>query len=53
MGSVFEIQLWKPYDDGRVGYGYQEFWRGDSLILAVWNIFKAKRTGYVSVLYWR
>lgn len=58
MGNTWEIQVWKRLDDrggAYVGdYGYEEFWRGQSALSALWNFIKAKREGYGCVtLHWR
>ena len=52
MGNTFEVLVWvKQFDDL---YGYDEFYRGESLIAAIWNFFKAKRQGHGCVtIHWR
>lgn len=51
MGTKFEIEVWKKSDGG---CAYEEFWRGESLIAALWNLYKAKREGHGCVtLHWR
>lgn len=53
MGNAWEIQVWK-YRDWAEDYGYEEFWRGESCVVALWNLFKAKRAGHGCVtLHWR
>lgn len=54
MGSKFEIQVWtrREWLDGE--YGYEEFWRGESVIGAIVNLIRARQYGYGCVtLSWR
>ena len=53
MGNTWEVKVWAPqWKDGE--YYWSEFWRGESFILAVWHLFRAKRQGYGCVaMYWR
>lgn len=55
MGNTWEIKVWTRLEEWRGGgYGYVEFWRGQSWMAAVWNFIKAKRAGYGCVaLHWR
>ena len=53
MGNTLEIQVWK-FVDWRDAYAYEEYWRGESWIAALWNFLKAKREGHGCVtLHWR
>ena len=54
MGNTWEIQVWKSIEWQGGAYGYEEFWRGESWIAALWNFLKAKRKGYGCItLHWR
>jgi hypothetical protein len=53
MGNTFEISVWKMID-WKNEYGYEEFWRGENCIMALYQFIKAKREGYGCVtLHWR
>ena len=54
MGNKFEIQVWKQIEGRDNEYAYEEFWRGESYLLAGWNFIKAKRAGHGCVtIHWR
>ncbi|MCE3262593.1 MAG: hypothetical protein K0R43_1672 [Pseudoduganella sp.] len=48
MGNRFEVTAWVPYNpaDVSVGYHDQTMWRGESLIAALFNLWKCKRAGH-------
>lgn len=53
MDTTFEVVVWK-FVDWRNSYAYEEYWRGQSVFVALWHLVKAKREGYgCVVLYWR
>lgn len=53
MGNTYEVEVWR-YSDIVDGYRNEQFWRGESFIAALWNLWKAKREGYGCVrLAWR
>lgn len=52
MGTKFEVLIWVKGSDGN--YGYQEYWCGESFLIAVWKLFMAKRSGCgCATLHWR
>ena len=51
MGWVWEVKVWREIDNI---YGYHSYWRGDSFVMAVFNMLKAKRKGWGCIaLEWR
>lgn len=51
MGNRFEIEVWHCNDGD---CQYYPFWKGESLIAALWQYRKAKKQGYGCVtLHWR
>lgn len=44
MGNTYEIWVWVL--DDYCGYMYKEFWRGQSILVAWWKFFEARRAGY-------
>jgi len=53
MGNTWEVSVW-IFVDWRGDYAYEEYWRGESAILAVWHFVKAKRQGIKCVkIEWR
>jgi hypothetical protein len=54
MGNTWEVHVWKRIAWRNNQYGYEEYWRGESCLAAIWNFIKAKREGHgCVVLYWR
>lgn len=54
MGNKFEIQVWKKIEWLENEYGYELFWCGDSWLVAVLNMIKARCEGHGCVtLHWR
>lgn len=58
MGNKFEVWTWERIEGAEFGahnaYQYVQFWRGQSLLKALWNLYKAKKTGSGCVkLEWR
>ncbi len=54
MGITLEVLVWKPIEWRGGEYGYEEFWRGENLLAAIWQLVMAKRQGYGCVtLHWR
>ena len=55
MGNKFEVWAYSPCEEyGDNCYAYNQFWRGQSLLKALWNFYKAKKTGSGCVkLEWR
>ncbi len=52
MGNTFTIEVWTLFGNGDCEY--VEFYCGESLIAALWNLFAAKRQGYGCVKFeWR
>lgn len=50
MGNTYEICVWGMDEmDGYCGYMYKEFWRGQSILVALWKFFEARRAGYECV----
>lgn len=48
MGNKYTVEIWDGYSR------YLPYHRGESLITALWYLWKAKRTGHgCAVLYWR
>ena len=45
MGNTWVIEIWKRIEWRGNEYGYEDFWRGESWIAALWNLAKAKREG--------
>lgn len=52
MGCKWEIEVWKRLSKV---YGYEVYWKGNSFIAAMWNLYKAKREFKKScvTLHWR
>lgn len=55
MGNTFTVEVWKQCDFGMDRrYRYEMTWQGESLLMALWQLFKAKRLGHGSTtLSWR
>ena len=52
MGNPFEVHVWNRKDDG--SYQYKLQWSGDSFIVALFRMWKLKRSGEKCVkLEWR
>ena len=52
MGSTWTVEVWKEDESGN--YGYREYWSGESLEEALWNLYQAKRDGFGCItLTWR
>lgn len=44
MGSKYEVTIWTKREYlGETGYTTVQVWQGQSLIKALWNLWKAKR----------
>lgn len=53
MGNTYTVEVWDKWTD-KEDYHYHEFWRGESFFAALFNLWKAKRTGFGCVkLEWR
>jgi hypothetical protein len=51
MGTRWTIEVWKETNGE---FAYHEFWRGESLIRALWNLWRAALEGYGCIsLTWR
>jgi hypothetical protein len=50
MGNKYTVQVWgqhwKEVGLHNESYSYRAVWAGESLIAALWNLFKARRLGF-------
>lgn len=54
MGNTCAVEVWKESQYRAGEYSYEEFWRGQSAIAAIYNFIRAKQAGYGCVaLKWR
>jgi hypothetical protein len=54
MGNTFTVEVWKQRDWDGGNYGYEDFWRGENIVVALWKFWMAKREGHGCVtLHWR
>lgn len=54
MGNTWTVEVWKQVEWMDWKYGYEDFWRGENMLAALFNFWKAKREGYGCVtLHWR
>lgn len=47
MGNKFEVWVWVHLElSGDDTYSYNQYWRGQSFIKAIYHLLKAKQKGY-------
>ena len=59
MRNTFEVHIYEPYysplgPPGKCHYEYKQIWQGESLLQALWTMWKQKRKGLRCInLTWR
>ncbi len=54
MGNTWEVKAWRQVNDKDDVYHYIQVYSGESFVMALWNMWKCKRSGDCCVkLEWR